>query len=522
MHLIAQSSAAHKLKQLPHTSQREDAMGFFDFLSNKKSDSKSKRATAVVSQDELKRLVWDAIDRNHLVEFETLCAENEDEVMRVFAEWKKAPEYIRTDKDAMRKYAYTLMVIASYFQKQRNRGELMTMLTGIDDSEYSRKWQEQLGQCQMLMQQQLKFDEALPLLEQCLDLASGVSGAGVDKFLPLTLGFIGECYFQLGNMEKATEYVERALQCTTMQGDYEASVAYLSNLYEISRYAGDKDKAASCAQTIADKAFDRSELVTASNWRQHAKAVKDEPLHRLVLKIGDELFELDEIPKVKDERVEFIFARNRLELVLCTQKCFEGRELTTQGKYDEALHAFEEAAKLDKYSPQPWYMSGNIKLAGRRYEEAVADLEKVEELCPGFETSRADLWLARQLASNVMEHDACRVVYESNSEGIPLDQRIQICRDMIEKYPKFGEAHWRLAKFLIESGNTDEAVGSLMSAAQAAEDEDVLARTYRDLAVLSLDDEDKRKYFNKAIALKNGNVLAQAISRYMLRQLDSE
>lgn len=495
-------------------------MGFFDFF-NKRTIAKP--ASAVVSTEELKEQLFESIDRNHLVEFETLCQENEAEILESFAEWKKTPEEIRTDKDAVRQYAYRLMVIASHFQKQRNRGELLTMLTGIDDSQYSRQWQEQLGHCQMLMQRQLQFSEALPLLEKCLDLSSGVSGAGVDKFLPLTLGFIGECHFQLGEMEKAAEFVERALQCTNMQGDWEASSAYMSNLFEIYRYLGNQEKAIECAQTMAEKAFDRGELVTASNWRHHSRALSQgEPLHRIVVKIGDEIFELDEIPKVYGERVEFIFVRNRLELVLCSQKCYEGRELTQQGKYDEALEAFEAAAKFDKYSPQPSYMSGNMKLAGRRYEEAISDLEKVEQLCPGFESSRSDLWLAKQLLNKDMEHDACMVVYEVNNEATPIEQRMQICADSIKKYPNFAEAYWRMGKLLVEKHDATEALEMFKKGAELAQENDVKSRLLRDAGILSSDEQEKRRYFAESIAIENGNPLAQAMSRYMLRQLDAD
>ncbi len=495
-------------------------MGLFDFI-NKSSNAKL--ATSVVNKDDLRTQIFECIDRNHLVEFETLCHENEAEIKRAFADWKRAPEEIQKDKDALRKYAYCLMVVASHFQKQCNNGELMTMLTGIDDSEYSRKWQEQLGNCRTLMQQQLKFDEAIPLLEQCLELTSGVSGAGVDKFLPLTLGFLGECYFHKADMKEAAEYVERALQCTTMQGDYDASFAYLSNLFEIHRYLGDTVKAAEYAHTIANKAYDRGELVAASNWRHQARAVSgNEPLHRIVLRIGEELFELDEIPKIQDERVEFIFVRNRVELVLCSQKIHEGQVLAQSGQYEKSLEALEEAAGFDIYSPQPCYLSGAIKLAGRRYAEAIVDLEKVELLCPGFETSRSDLWLAKQLHNKSMEHDACMAVFEANNETVAVEQRLKICRDLIAKYPKFGEAYWRLGKMLVESQCPSEALATLKKGVEVACDDDVRSRLLRDIAVLSSGEQEKRKYLKEAIAVTKGNVMAQAMCRYMLRQTDTE
>ncbi len=505
------------------------AMGILDFFT-KKADKASKSkgsqsksaAKADYSEEELRKLLFDTIERNHFTEFEMLCVENEDAIMHYFGKWRKAPEAVQRDKDAMRRYSYDLMVIASYFQKQRNRSELMAQLTGIDDTEHSQRWQEQLGYCRALMQNELKFDEVIPMLEGCLDLAGAVSGAGVERFLPLTHGFLGESYFQKGEMDIAEKHVEQALQCTTMQGDYEASLAYLHNLYEINRYAGKREKAKEFAETIANKAYDRGELVTASNWRHHANAVLNEPLHRVIVKIGDELFELDEIPKIEGERVEFIFVRNRLELVWCSAKCYQGRELTTEGKYDEALKVFEEAATFDKYSPQPYYMSGNIKLASRNYGPAISDLEKVDELCPGFETSRADLWIARQLFEKKMDHDACMVIFETNNESIPIDERIEICRNMVKKYPNFGEAYWREGKLLADSMRMEEALAAFRKGAEVAEEADVRSRLLRDIASLCNDEDEKRKYFKEACDIEKGNMLAQAMSCYFLKQLEPD
>jgi tetratricopeptide (TPR) repeat protein len=490
-------------------------MGFLDFL-NKKSIAKPNN----VESDELRQEIFESIDRNNMVEFEILCQENEAHIIKAFPEWKKAPESVRADKEQMKKYAYCLMVIASYFQKQRNRGELMTMLTGIDDSEYSRKWQDSLGQCRALMQQ-FKFDEALPMLEQCLELASGVSGAGVDKFLPLTLGFLGECYFHCANTEKASEYINKALECTTMQGDTEASLAYMSNLYEVNRYAGDSAKAAEIAEAIASKEYDRGELVLASNWRHQARAVAaGEPLHRMTLRVGDEFFEMNEIPVVSGEPVEFIYVRNRIELVRCSAKCHEARQLAQNGKFDECLAALEEAKAFDKYSGQPYYLSAAIKLAGRYYIKAVEDFQKVEELCPGYETSRSDLWLAQQLHENKMAHDATLVVFEATNEATPIDERIKKCEEMIAKYPNYGEAYFQLGKLLISHKRSDKALEAFEKGIEVAEDEDVKSRLLRDAVIIMDNMDTKRKYLELAITLPKGNILAQAMCHYLLRQLD--
>lgn len=495
-------------------------MGILDFFSKKPQQTKP---VAVQSVEELRKQLFEAIERNHMVEFEMLCADNPDVIARHFAQWKKAPDEIRNDKDLFKKYAYCLMIIASHFQKQRNNPELMTMLTGIDDSELSRSWQADLGQAQQMMQQ-LQLDEAIPILQGCLDRVQGVSGAGVEKFLPLTLGFLGECHFHSNRMDKAEEFMERAYQHCSMSGDVDACLAYRSNMYEIYRHTGNLEKAMECAKEIGEKQYERGELVQASNWREQVKALKKgEPLHRVVVRIAEETFELEDLPKVEGEKVEFVLNRNRIELVRCTQKCFEGRDLAQKGDFDGALVALEEASKLDPYSPQPHFLSGAINLAGRRYAEAIASFEKVEELCPGFETSRSDLWLAKQLAEGKMEHDACMVAFEVNNSEVPAEQRINILNVLIDKYPNFGECYYKLGKIYAEANMRDEALAAWHKGLELATDEmDLRSRLLRDLAIVSEDMADKKKYLNELIAIENGNVLAHGMAHFMMRQISDD
>lgn len=495
-------------------------MGILDFFSKKPQETKP---VAVENVEELRKQLFEAIDRNHMTEFEHLCTDNAGVILKQFANWKKPPEEIKNDKDLFKKYAYCLMIIASYFQKQMNRGELMTMLTGIDDSELSRSWQTDLGQAQQLMQE-LKLEEAKPILQRCLDRASGVSGAGVEKFLPLTLGFLGECYFHSNEMDKAAEYMEKAYQLCNMSGDIDAALAYRSNLYEIYRYTSQADKAIQCAEEIAQKQYDRGELVQASNWREQCKSVKaGEPNHRVVVRIAEELFELDEIPKVEGEKVEFVLTRNRIELMRCTHKCFEARDIAQQGNFDLALEKLKEAMQYDPYSPQPHFLAGAICLAGRRYAEAVQCFEKVQVLCPGFETTIADLWLARQLNEGKMEHDACMMSFEVNNPETPVAERMKMCEDLIAKYPHFTEAYYKLGRLHAESGNKEAAKEIWLKGVETFSGEnDAFSRIFRDLALITDAPEEKKKYLEYALNKENANPLAQAMSRFMLRQMASD
>lgn len=495
-------------------------MGILDFFSKKPQETKP---VTVDNIEELKKQLFEAIDRNHMTEFEHLCTDNSEHILKAFPKWKTPPAEIKNDKDLFKKYAYCLMIIASYFQKQMNKGELMTMLTGIDDSEMSRTWQTDLGQAQQMMQQ-LQLDEAKPILQRCLERAEGVSGAGVEKFLPLTMGFLGECHFHSNEMDKAAEYMEKAFQLCSMSGDIDAALAYRSNLYEIYRYEGKIDKAIESAEHIAQKQYDRGELVQASNWREQMKSVKaGEPPHRVVVRIAEELFELDDLPKVEGEKVEFVLTRNRIELMRCTHKCFEAREVAQQGDFEVALAKLNEAMAFDPYSPQPCFLAGAICLAGRRYADAITYFEKVQELCPGYETTASDLWLAQQLNEGKMEHDACMISFEVNNPETPVEERLKMCQDLIMKYPHFTEAYYKLGRMLAESGNKDGARDIWLKGlkTQSGED-DVYSRIFRDLALIAETPEEKKQYLDEAIAKTGGNPLAQAMARFMLRQMSKD
>ena len=121
-----------------------------------------------------------------------------------------------------------------------------------------------------------------------------------------------------------------------------------------------------------------------------------------------------------------------------------------------------------------------------------------------------------------MEHDACMAVFEANNDAVPIEQRIKICEDLIAKYPNFAEAFWRIGKMQVESHRAGEALETFKKGLAVADDNDLRSRLLRDIAVLSNDEDDKRKYLQEAIEVPKGNVLAQAMCIYMLKQLDDE
>jgi tetratricopeptide (TPR) repeat protein len=57
-----------------------------------------------------------------------------------------------------------------------------------------------------------------------------------------------------------------------------------------------------------------------------------------------------------------------------------GTSLYGQGKYSEALQAFNNALEFDPSYPQTWYNKGNALYSQGKYDEAIQAYDKVVEL----------------------------------------------------------------------------------------------------------------------------------------------
>lgn len=492
-------------------------MGIFDLFKKKEKGP----AAVGSSNDELKNELLDAIKRNHLTEFEMLCRQNEARIVKSFPQWRKTPEEFRNNPEAAQLYVNCLMIMANYFSRELNRDELRQVLSGVDNSELTQQWQEALAKTRKMMEE-LNVQEAIPILEEYANKASENSGMAVATLLPLTLGHLGECYFQVGEPEKAVEPTRRAMELVNQQGDLDATVAYLRNLYEIHRYLGDGKTAAGFAKKIAEKLYDDGKLVLASNWKHQSRAVEaGEPLLRVVLKIGDELFELDEIPVVKSEKVEFITMRNRFELRTATALCEKGKKLAEEGKLDAALAAFEGSALLDKFAPVPHYFMAAIKMHQMNLPEAVQAYERTEALAPGFESCRSELWLARKIAAGEIDYDVYRAVVQLHSDA-PVEQRMIVAEQLEQKHPQFAEGLYHRGKLLASSGRVAEAVAVWKRALEVAEEPDVKTRLCGDLSMTMNTRAEKLEYVRKGRDILNGNLIATAMCSYVVVQLESE
>src|SRR5262249_11669004 len=154
-----------------------------------------------------------------------------------------------------------------------------------------------------------------------------------------------DCFFQSRQTHKAIGHWEQALELCTRHGDGEGVAAYLGNLYEAHRYLGQAGPAAACAERLAEALGQQGRSDEAGRHRRCAAVVRaGEPLNRVVAVVAGRRYELDEVPALKDMRVQLVFERNRITLRAATTLTERGEGLGGAGRFEEALGAFRSAA----------------------------------------------------------------------------------------------------------------------------------------------------------------------------------
>src|SRR5262249_25336016 len=156
------------------------------------------------------------------------------------------------------------------------------------------------------------YREARTLLSDLLLDTRKLQGSGADTYLPITLGLLGECWFQEREAEKALDPLEQALTLCAQHYDSEGVLAYLGNLYEAHRYLGHAGPAAVQAERLAEALAGQGRSAEAARFRRQVQIVRaGEPRNRVVAVVEGRHYELDEVTDVRGVRVQFAFERNR-------------------------------------------------------------------------------------------------------------------------------------------------------------------------------------------------------------------
>jgi tetratricopeptide (TPR) repeat protein len=453
-------------------------------------------------------------DQGRLAE---LCSVHRDAIRRDFVAWTRVPDEVRANPAEVQRYAGTLISVAQFFATQLGEPALLEALRGPQETNPLAAWQRALGQAQQLMGE-LRFGEARQVLSNALGEARGLTGPAADALLPMTYGKLGECCFQLGDVATALDPTTTALRLCEQQHDVEGVQAYLGNLFEIHRYLGQAELAATAAERYADVLTAAGQTGPAAQWRGRARLVRaGEPLNRVVVVVDGVQHELTEVPAVGDLRGGFVFRRNRITLAPARRRIAEGEQLGGQGRHAEAYALFQEAARLDAFDPHPRYLSGLALLHLRRPAEAVAEYEATERLAPGWFNSRADLWLARELARGALDHELFQILCYLEDAPAPPDEKARTAEAALGRAPRLAPLHLLHGRSLDALGDAAAATTAYRNGLACASEPDVRSRLLVALTVSSPSAPQRAALLGEAAAMPGGNLIAAAMAILALR-----
>jgi tetratricopeptide (TPR) repeat protein len=371
--------------------------------------------------------------------------------------------------------------------------------------------QQVLGPARELMSG-LRFAEARQLLSNGLAEADGVHGPNADRFRAFANGMLGECCFQMGDTAAALEPTATALRLCEAQGDQAGVVAYLENLVEIHRYQAQAEPAAAAAERSADVLAAAGQARRAAEWRSQARVMRaGEPLNRVMVVLGDDRYELDDLPGGELEG-GFTFQRNRVTLAPARQRTAAGERLGGQGRQAEAYQAFQEAARLDPFDPHSRYLSGLALLFLRRYAEAVTEYEATERLAPGWFQCRADLWMARELDRGALDHELFVTAYQLQNAPLPAAEKARMAAAALPAAPGLAPLYLFQGDALAALGATIEAGAAYRNGLACAAEPDIRTRLLVALGIVSPSAPERAALFDEAARTEGGNLIATAMA----------
>lgn len=476
-------------------------MGLLDWL----------RGAPSIDDDTLRQQLFEAAAAGNDKELARLSKAYEHQVLDAWPAWKKIPPEIREDMGQVTRYAHGLQVVARYFAEELSQPDLIVGLQGSKDENPLLQWQKVLDEAQKLMNEG-QFQEASEKLAKIVLAVKGLRGSGVDQYLPVTFGMLGEAQFQLGNADRAVAPITDAVALCEQLRENEGLLASLSNLYEIQRYRGDTAAAADAAEKLSAALEMQDRNDESARYKKIAALVrKGEPLVRVIGVIEGRPMEIDEMAPKPNERVQFVFERNRVALRPCAAAVAHGEQLASQGQLEQGLEAFRNAAKLDPYDPQPHYLEGLTLLHLQRFPEAVEASTRCEKLGPGWFHVRAQIWMAKELAAGRVSHDTFLRLRELEDGESPPEQKVALAMDTLKAAPQVAAVHLALGNALLNLQRVDEARAAFRQGLAQNPEPDVASRLRLRLALTGAPDAEGIRLLEAAND-PQGNLVAAAMA----------
>lgn len=467
------------------------------------------------SPDELFRALAVAVTQRDSRKLGQLCRANEKSITEHFATWQKVPEAIRNDQSALQRYGNTLVGIAQCFQHVLKRPELMQALIGAEDDNPILYWQNRSSEIAKL-QQSLQFGKAEEMLRGILAKFEHPVGDG-PQIKAQVLGTYGIGRFQQGETKEAREYFQQALSLCEQQRDEDGIRAYLSNLFEVHRYRDESQPAAAVAERLATTLQQTDPNASAWYKRQSQMVRVGEPLNRAVARSNGTLCELDMLPASENQRVSFEFYRNRITLQPAAVYTRHGDEAATNGKVDEALAAYQQAAEADPFDPNPHYQRSHLLMLENRCADAIEACHTTETLAPGWYQCREAQHLAEQNVIGRIDHELILSLAALDDAGFAPAKNVAIAEGALKAFPDSASLLLRYGRNLARVDRTQDAIAALTRGLDSADSTDVETRLCVELAAITEPSSERTSLLQRA-RNPEGNLIAAAMATVIERQ----
>lgn len=206
-------------------------MGWLDFF---------KRRASRLSGNELREMLFDAAAAGDKAKFDRTCRLHRGRILHDFTTWRKAPEAVRANPEAVARYGQGLIAVAQWFS-HNGAPQLWEVLQGKESDNPILHWQDRFVEADRLKTQG-RFIEAIKALQDLAEDMSKCRGSAVDRLLPMVNGSLGECFFRKGDLDRAYEATRAALDGCQRGGDIDGLIVYCGNLAEICSVRGDADE----------------------------------------------------------------------------------------------------------------------------------------------------------------------------------------------------------------------------------------------------------------------------------------
>ncbi len=357
-----------------------------------------------------------------------------------------------------------------------------------------------------------RYEESRNLLTEALDLIDAApEQPHLAEARAVALIALARVSFEAVRLDEAEQRIEEAVAHCLHTGLRVNLRGALNHAYDIHRYLGHTDTAASDAELLA-ALHDGDEAVF--HLRQAQIVAAGEPLLRVIAVLDGVRYELDDLPAALRAsggplRIKAEYRRNRPSIGRASRTSALAAAAASAGRTDEALRGFEEARVLDPFDPDPAYQAGIALLDAGNAAAAARAFDETERLAPGWFYCRRYAWIAREVAADRLPHVVAAVAIRADDGASDPVQRLHLLRSLPATVGPVGMLDLYAGEALAQLGRHGEAEAAYRRGLTSVRDGDT--RSALLLAVASGSDEaaERRELLEEAVALR-GHLTTQA------------